>query len=87
LKRADDFEIMAAHGQPDRAGNPIELPLRYQTEMIGQLIVAPRSISWTLIQPPRDRRSSISKCRCRRQWPTSAVWCMNCVRPLWMNWG
>jgi signal transduction histidine kinase len=43
LKRADDFEIMAAQGQPDRAGNPIELPLRYQTEMIGQLIVALRA--------------------------------------------
>jgi len=43
LKHADDFEIVAAHGQPDRASNPIELPLRYQTDIIGQLIVAQRA--------------------------------------------
>jgi signal transduction histidine kinase len=54
LKRGGEFEIAAAHGQPDRANSPIELPLRYQAEIIGQLIVAPRAPGESF--SPADRR-------------------------------
>jgi signal transduction histidine kinase len=54
LKRGGEFEITAARGQLDRAGSPIELPLRYQAEIIGQLIVAPRAPGESF--SPADRR-------------------------------
>lgn len=41
LKQGDRLEIAAAYGLP--AGQPIQLPLIYQAETVGQLLVAPRT--------------------------------------------
>jgi len=54
LKRGDDFEVVAAHGQVDRVSGSSEFPLRYQTELIGRLIVAPRAPGESF--SPADRR-------------------------------
>ena len=37
----NDLEIAAAYGRP--AGDPVQLPLVYQAETVGQLLVAPRA--------------------------------------------
>jgi len=41
LRQDDHLEIAAAHGQ--HTDDPIQLPLVYQTETVGQLLVAPRT--------------------------------------------
>jgi signal transduction histidine kinase len=40
LKYADGFDLMASYGRP--VGDPLCLPLRYQGEAVGQLLLAPR---------------------------------------------
>jgi signal transduction histidine kinase len=51
LKQGDRLEIAAAYGLP--AGQPIQMPLIYQAEIVGQLLVAPRTgESFT----PKERR-------------------------------
>ncbi|MFQ5923978.1 MAG: histidine kinase, partial [Anaerolineales bacterium] len=42
LKQGEEFKIATAYGQP--RGDPIRLPLVYQGEAVGQLIVAPRAL-------------------------------------------
>lgn len=41
LNRGNSLEIAAAYGIP--SGNPVELPLVYQAEIVGRLFVAPRA--------------------------------------------
>jgi signal transduction histidine kinase len=41
LKQDDEFPLVASYGKP--AATPLVLPLVYQTETIGQLLLAPRS--------------------------------------------
>ena len=41
IQQGERLEIAAAWGRP--TGNPVQLPLVYQTETVGQLLVAPRA--------------------------------------------
>lgn len=52
LQRGNGLEIAAAYGVP--AGEPLRLPLVYQTETVGQLLIAPRAPGETFT--PAERR-------------------------------
>lgn len=51
LKQGNRLEIAAAYGLP--AGAPLQLPLVYQAETVGQLLVAPRAPGESFTQPER----------------------------------
>jgi signal transduction histidine kinase len=52
LAHDDRLEIAAAYGRP--TGDPVQLPLIYQAEIVGQLLVAPRAPGETFT--PTERR-------------------------------